>query len=260
MGRLGVVQRGRPGHTRAVALRVVALLSLGLLAGCTGSDSGRDAPSSGPPSAAPDQPFGRLAAVRLRAGNSPRFALLTFRDDGLNRQVVVEAPAKPIERLYAPAWSPDATQLYFIGVLRESEGDRFVYYESDVFVVDVPGSEPRRVTRSRDVSKAVPSPDGTTLLVVRDEHPGTRPFTSALWLVDIAGGHERRLVDAKEGQVDRAGSWSPNGRTIAFTRCRWVAPDEHGFMKNTCAVYTVSSDGSGLRKLAERASQPAFFA
>lgn len=241
-----------------MALRVAALLSSALLAGCIGTDSGRDTPSRGPPSVAPDQPYARLAAVRLQPGNPPRFAVLTFRDDGLNRQVVAEAPAKPIQRLYSPAWSPDATQLYFIGVLRESEGDRFTYYESDVFVVDSRRREPRRVTRSRDVGMAMPSPDGKTLLVMRDEHPGKRPFTSALWLVDADGGNARRLVDAEEGQLDRAGSWSPDGKTIAFTRCPWVPPDKHGFMENTCAVYTVSPDGSGLRKLAERASEPAF--
>jgi Tol biopolymer transport system component len=241
-----------------MAPRVVALVAVGLLAGCAGIDFGSDTPTLGSPSAAPDQPFARLAAVRIQAVGTPRFALITFRDDGLNRQVVVEAPAEAFERPFLPVWSPDAAQLYFIGLLRERQGDRFVYYESDVFAVDARRGQPRRVTRSRDVGMAVPSPDGKTLLVMRDEHPGKRPFTSGLWLLDADGRNARRLLDTEEGQLDRDGAWSPDGRTIAFTRCRSVMPDSRSSIENTCAVYSVSADGSGLRRLAERASQPAF--
>ena len=93
---------------------------------------------------------------------------------------------------------------------------------------------------------------------MRDEHPGERPFTSAMWLTHSDGGDEQRLLSSKEGRVDFAGSWSPDGRTIAFTRCTFSPPGPRGFVANTCAVYTVSPDGSRLRKLAARSSQPAF--
>jgi hypothetical protein len=65
----------------------------------------------------------------------------------------------------------------------------------------------RTIDRSRDVGLAVPSPspDGETLLVMRDEHPGKRPFTSGLWLVDVDGRNMRRLVEVEEGQLDRVG-------------------------------------------------------
>ncbi len=172
--------------------------------------------------------------------------------------MLVDASAGGLRGLASPAWSPDAERVYFIGVLREREGDRFVYYESDIFVVDAGGGEPRRITTSSDVEAVAPSPDAKTLLVVRDEHPGKRPSTSGLWLLDADGRHPRRLVDVQAGHLVVAPSWSPDGRTIAFARCPYVEPDTRGFIENTCAVFTVSPDGTRLRELAERSSQPVF--
>jgi Tol biopolymer transport system component len=240
--------------------RLAAVLALGLLAGCNESGNGRNADKISEATLAPAQEEARIIAIRLQPGK-PRFALVTMRDDGSEQQVLVETPRRGIERLDRigpPAWSPDAERVYFIGVLREREGDRFVYYESDAFVVDATGGEPRRITTSRDVHAALPSPDGKTLLVVRDEHPGKLPFTMGLWLLDADGGNARRLLDAEEGRLEFPGSWSPDGRTIAFTRCTFKLPNTRGLIENTCAVYTVSPDGSGLRRLAERSAHPAF--
>jgi TolB protein len=241
-----------------VARRALALLALGLLAGCAGNDRDQETPQAGRRITAPPQQTARIVAVRLRFGNPPRVALVGMGDDGSKLKVLVEAPTGDIQRLASPAWSPNAEQVYFVGVLGRREGDRFTYFESDTFVVGAGGGEPRRLTTSRDVETVAPSPDGGTLLVTREEHPGTRPFTSALWLMDADGGKERRLLETEDGTLDRGGSWSPDGGTIAFTRCPYAPPDERGFVENTCTVYTVSSDGSRLRKLAERSSQPAF--
>ena len=58
--------------------------------------------------------------------------------------------------------------------------------------------------------------------------------------------------------MDFPGSWSPNGRTVAFTRCNLASPGEPGLVEPHRDVYEVSSDGSGLGRLAERGGQPAF--
>jgi TolB protein len=240
--------------------RVAALLAVTLLSGCS---SNHPAPKAGPVVVAPLQQTPLIVAVRGRAGklptfNPPRFDLVTLRADGSKLKVVVHAPAGALRRLESPAWSPDAKRIHFVGVLGERQGEGLVYFERDAFVVASRGGAPRRLTSSRDVRAVVPSPDGGTLLLERDEHPQKLPFTSGLWLSDRDGGNERRLLDVEDGQIDLAGSWSPDDRTIAFTRCRFAPPDESGFIANTCGVYTVSPDGSGLRKLADRSSDPAF--
>jgi Tol biopolymer transport system component len=235
----------------------VGAVLLGLLVGCGGENAEPRVSPSGAPLTAGEQRAARLLAVRLQPGNPPRSALLSLRDDGANVRVLAKAPAGAIRRIGSPEWSPDG-RVYFIGVLDERAGDRFTYSEADVFSVEASGGDPRRITTSRDLTAVVPAPDGRTLVAARDEHPGKRPLTFGLWLMDSDGGHLRRLLDAEDGQLDLPGSWSPDGKTIAFARCPFQLPDEHGLVENTCAIYTVSADGSGLRKLADRSDQPAF--
>jgi Tol biopolymer transport system component len=204
-----------------------------------------------------------IVAVRRRAGNAPtfnppRFDLVTLRGDGSNLRVLVHAPAGSFRRLESPEWSPDAKRIYFVGIGGNGEGSGFAQFAGDVFVVTGGGGPPRRLTNTGDVLAVAPSPDDTALLLERAEQPTKVPPILGLWLADTGGENERRLLDAESGQWDRVGSWSPDGRTIAFTRCRVEPPDESGFIANTCGVYTVSRDGSGLHKLADRSSDPAF--
>jgi Tol biopolymer transport system component len=137
--------------------------------------------------------------------------------------------------------------------------DEFRRVWTDLFRVDL-GEQFKltQVTKVRNVVQGVPSPDGKTLLLQRWAHSSHRPLTYSLWLSDADGSNMRPLIPQVEGQVDVAGSWAPDGETIAFTRCGSLEPDENGRIPNDCAVYTVARDGSHLTKLADAARQPAF--
>jgi Tol biopolymer transport system component len=230
-----------------------AAAALGLVCAGCGEDAGRiDAREPGAPVVAPQQRTARLAVVHAEFGNPPRFELVTMETDGGRHDVLVRAPRDGIERIAFPTWSPDAKRIYFIGTLREREGDQFTYYEADVFAVAAAGGEPERITTSQDLATVATSPDGRLLLVTRAEHPGKLPFTSGLWLVDTSGGDAKRLLEPRQGNFDGDAAWSPDATTIVFTRCRLVGIEAH------CDVYAVGRDGSGLRKLAERARDAAF--
>jgi Tol biopolymer transport system component len=208
----------------------------------------------------------QLAAVLIRPGpppdfNPPRFHLLTLREDGSGERVVFRAPSSgpaPLLRVSDPSWSPDARWIYFTGVVEERETEQLAYDLTDVFAVRPDGSGLRRLTKTGDAGRPVPSSDGEVLLFMRSEHPARLPFTSGLWLMAADGTRQRRLLDVSEGALDLPGSWSPDGETIVFTRCRWVLPRPDGRVPNTCTVQTASRTGSDVREMAERARAPVY--
>ncbi|OLB92327.1 MAG: hypothetical protein AUI15_21270 [Actinobacteria bacterium 13_2_20CM_2_66_6] len=142
----------------------------------------------------------------------------------------------------APRWSPDGTQLAF---LSDRIGD-----ERQLYVMALRGGEPRQLTSmSGHAGPATWSPDGKKIafsarvsLEPRPEDAGARKrweqrprhVTKAqfktdghgytfdarahLFIVDVATGETKQLTDGDF--EDRAESWSPDGRQIAFSRTR----------------------------------------
>jgi len=142
----------------------------------------------------------------------------------------------------APRWSPDGERLAFVS--DRTGGERQIY------VMSTRGGEPRQLTFvSGQAGAASWSPDGTRIAfsarVWLDPPPGdpsararweqrprhvtkaqyktdgqgyTFDARSHLFILDVATGETKQLTDGDF--EDRAESWSPDGRQIAFARTR----------------------------------------
>ena len=133
------------------------------------------------------------------------------------------------------AWSPDGDQIAFTAVPIEEPRDpakpyrvtRHVYrfngmeYLDDVvqslYVIDVAGGEPRRLTEDRLMySEPQWSPDGTEILVSTSMIPDIHnTFFSRLGVFNVASGAVRELLPNWGNQG--AAAWTPDGQKIAFT-------------------------------------------
>jgi dipeptidyl aminopeptidase/acylaminoacyl peptidase len=233
-----------------------ALLTVAGAAGCFGNGPDDPAPVT---VQAPPQASAHLVAIRGRYdGERTREEVVTLADDGSDVRVLTMLPDGALQGADDAAWAPDAATIFFTAWLAEREGQDYSYRETDLFAVEADGSGRTRLTRSGDAQAPSPAPDGKTIVFTRREHQGIFPFNGGLWLTDTGGGEAERFVGAKEGQIDVPGSWSPGGETLAFTRCTFALPEQDGLQRNTCSIYRVDRDGSGLKLLAERASAPAY--
>ncbi len=185
--------------------------------------------------------------------------------DGATQQLTV--PSQPGYDTQ-PVWSPDGSQVAFLR--SEAGGGR------DVFVVGVADGRLRRLTSDAAVEDQLSwQPRGSMLLFLRweldrgsyvaDTVTGTvrrlaRGVSSAGWSPDgrailssTADGLEiaapdgsRRRVLVRRPAYD--GTWSPDGRRIAFTLATLGPPNRFG-TPAIGDVYVVDADGSGLRRL-----------
>lgn len=119
-------------------------------------------------------------------------------------------------------------------------GERVVSSDgSTLWVQGIDGTNPKTLVHQALVGPAAWSPDGTQLayIVVGDR------LQSQLWVTD-ADGSARLLLAESEYEQFGAPSWSPDGGTIALSRC----PRGSGTAQ-ACDIWLVGSDGKGLRNL-----------
>src|SRR5438552_6083928 len=171
----------------------------------------------------------------------------------------------------SPRWSPDARTIAFVsdrGAVPEGKKRA----PKNVFVVDGPGTEPRRIaTFADDCGDLAWLPDGSAVLVTLKDAAPAQPDDAPkvydsvryksdegglldlrrkhLWIVPIApaGGGPRKLTDGDWD--DTQPSVSPDGRVVAFTSNRSADRD-----RNTVSdVWTVPlAGGSPTRVTTER--------
>jgi Tol biopolymer transport system component len=150
------------------------------------------------------------------------------RHDGTKELYVVNADGSGQRRLArdatffaTPAWSPDGRTLAF-----EAERDGTI----GVYSVNADGSGRRRLARNG--SAPAWSPDGRTLAF----------FSGAkIYLMDADGSEHRPLTNLLKCCRKSSLAWSPDGRKLAFLIYRDCA--------QSCGLYVVRNDGSGLRNL-----------
>lgn len=186
--------------------------------------------------------------------------------------VRIDPDTIPIQMSGMPVWSPDGKQiafksLYTIYIMDLGTGDLFPLFrpegknavphdwspDGDMILVDVRDTTDRSLSDlwliplegapkqlsflpGRQVKPSI-SPDGAMVLFSSD-HGGN----ADLWVLPAVGGNAVRLTffegDEENPGFDVEGSWSPNGKSIAFSSTR----------SNAWAIWRLEPDMDDLRE------------
>jgi Tol biopolymer transport system component len=152
------------------------------------------------------------------------------------------------------SWSPDGERIAFAG--GPGPLDATVEDQIDIYVMQADGSQDEQLTELGDAADPVWSPDGDTIVFTRLRSPEGEPFRADLWSIDVDGGEPTRLTEATDWQVDRPGSFTPDGSQLAFTRTTYEPGPVS--LEETSAIEIIDADGSDQRTLIERGFDPAF--
>jgi TolB protein len=180
-------------------------------------------------------PDGRQLVFASNLGGNANFDIYTMNIDGTGLQRIVG----DLGGDFAPSWSPDGTQIAFQAHRLDATG-------WDIFVVNVDGSNERNITTSpEDEELASWSPDGAQIVYQVSGNSG-----SSIYVMDANGQNRRLLVAGGARVANETPSWSPNGTRVAF------ASNLHQDWSNAVGtpnaefeIYTVNSDGSGVRRI-----------
>ena len=166
-----------------------------------------------------------------------------------------------------PAWSPDGKWIAFV-----SNRDK----KSQVWLLPADGGEARQLTRFTHgpVSQIAWAPDGKKLLVAHrketkeDEKERRKKATFKhitrlrhkldgdgyfpkerfhFWTVTVPGGQMRQITSGEND--DSSGSWSPDGRRIAFVSNRIPDADHH---PDNSDIFVVPASGGRSKQITTR--------
>ncbi len=114
-------------------------------------------------------------------------------------------------------------------------GDRMVYMNGDLWLVNLDGTNPRALTGGRNYLRGIWSPDGTRIATVG--YDSDNPASRDIFVIDPTNGQARRLTTV--AQADILPAWSPDGNFIAFASQQ---ADGYG-------IYVMRADGTGQTRL-----------
>lgn len=225
LGRRDPLVGGRRGHHRHVRLAIVVALLFLLLTGVA------------------------MATYLLVRGNGSLAVegrqLLLVNPHG--QRAVARCPANSSGcQILAAAWSPDGAQIAYL---------RAQYFghkptRTVLYVAAADGSRRERLASCglcgvQWGGRLGWSPDGRWIAFSRDS--GSRGQES-LWLVAAAGGRLHRLTKCHAWCADVQPTWALDGEGLVFERI--------GPKPTISGLYTVSSDGSGLTRIAPNGTDP----
>jgi len=199
------------------------------------------------------------AITGTRASPSARYDVValdatTRRPRVLTPQLDGEAQPLLFDR---PSWSPDGERIAFTV---ELDGDPAAPFRTDVYVMDADGARVRRLTKAGRALHPVWSPDGQTIAFAkRASSQAGSPrdvLATTIWTIRSDGSAERELVPSAGVTADTPGAWSPDGRSLAFTRRTYLDPERS--LRSSAAIHVVAADGSGVRELIAGGSDPAW--
>ncbi len=155
-----------------------------------------------------------------------------MRADGSGRTCLTDGPGLNVE----PTWSPDGGKIAFVGQRDDSSWS--------IYVVDVKGGPPVRLTHGEGDHDPAWSPDGT-----RIAFSSRRDGNDEIYAMRADGTDQTRLTD--DTGYDWEPSWSPDGTRIAFASTR----------DGRSQIYVMQAHGSDpvrLTNVADEAGSPAW--
>ena len=198
-------------------------------------------------------PDGRTLALTDLISPTAQTLFTMDADGGNRRRLPIAAGGKWDVSNYAPAWSPDGTRLAFTRSTLKTSTD--ANWRIDVYVIDVDGTNLRRLTSSGAAYGPTWSPDGRRIAYLEVVRRADGSDSShRLHVVNADGSGDHTLLAASRATSAPGGhaliwppTWSPDGRRIAFsraTRTRATDPPWTAF-----EIYVINPDGTGLRRL-----------